>query len=1272
MTMPSAPTYPVPRSEDEFERLVLRLMRRHWQLPQLERLRESTRREGGIHLLEISGRPRLAAVRCELKPLETAVAFAAIREAAELAASTKLPIGRFVVATTAHRPAGFQRSLLELNRALQPDSLSSIEVLAWEDIQELLDEYPQLVAESASSAKRQALARADARVSLTPRCVTGAAEDEAADPVAREIGAAAAEIDAGRCQFARLRLLRIREQQWAELSAALKFRVLTNLAVAWLKEGERRRAAMLLIAAKSLEPDEEAACTNEALAHEILGEHERAHALAERLRMQFPSSSRALALWLNNAPPLLDIKTLEEAIAPELAADGEVALVTARCALARGAHECAERYARNVTATLPDHFSGWLALAQAILLGEISAHAAGAGDGDDSRAREAESCFTQAIALAQSEGSASAEVQGLIGRAQARIALRDTEGAGRDIEDAHGLEREDANGLCEYGIVLRSRGSLAEAIAVFRRAVAVGGRDDAEYHLAVSLRERDDPGDLQEAADLLGRAVSRPGAVPEGDFAFAVASAIDAFVTLERWQDAETALNSLPAGQIPAVTMYTMRANLMRAQGKFDQAWKLADEALAALLSDTSAENRRQLAALLHDLGRYGDALPLWQALAAGASAGADRRRLLDCASRLGRDSIVLELNRETRSDGTAADDGLSERLGALERNDPENALSLLNDYLAEHPGDAVFRLRRSLVARRLGRTDLVIADPNSMPPARELPPELARGAILVMREGGRAAEALAYAYELLRRRPADVNAHRAYLAAFGPIGPTPHVADFDAAGPGAAVYFTDQESNTDRWVVLEDGADPDESRDEFSPSAPIAKALKGRRAGDRFQLAEGRFSRKSAVVKQIVNKYAWRYQDCLQNWAARFPGVPEVETGEAHAESIDWSSVETFFDSVEIASNGKRDDAARAAEHAYAQKALPIHGVANRLGLNDLQTMFVLAQRPDAPIKCCAGTRDELDAALAAFGRSNSVVIDLTAIATLCLLGKLGLLASWPRQFIISHSTLAELRRLAFEDTLMRLPPGFSAAVNGNGADSKRTDVQLKGLGDALQSVCRIRDGAILAALDHDRRERMVRLFGRHGAESIAIASMPGHVLWTDDRVLAEFARAEFGVRRVWTESAFKARTQAGILDPAELATASTKLAGWGYAFTAPSVEMLLRAGAVAQWNPEQFPLRQALDQFSSETMDFGDAMRMAVELIVRIYNEPGARGARRTVTMRLLDRIAARAGGREAIEGLPRSLPVRFGMDLIRARELSDVVRGWTAQQSDLALSA
>ncbi len=221
-----------------------------------------------------------------------------------------------------------------------------------------------------------------------------------------------------------------------------------------------------------------------------------------------------------------------------------------------------------------------------------------------------------------------------------------------------------------------------------------------------------------------------------------------------------------------------------------------------------------------------------------------------------------------------------------------------------------------------------------------------------------------------------------------------------------------------------------------------------------------------------------------------------------------------------------------------------------------------------------------------------------------------------------------------------------------------------MKSLADELQSVCRVRDGSVLASIDHDRRKRLIAFFGRNGAESIAIASMPGHVLWTDDMILADLAKTEFGVRRVWTEAALQARAQAGNLDPSELATASTKLAGWGYSFTTPSIETLMRAGSVAVWNPDQFPLKQGLDQFAADSMNLSDAVRLGSEMIVKIYSDNHLRGQRRTVSSRLFDRIAMRPGGREAVEMLPRSLPIRFGLNIIHARELSDVVRGWTAQ--------
>jgi len=116
----------------------------------------------------------------------------------------------------------------------------------------------------------------------------------------------------------------------------------------------------------------------------------------------------------------------------------------------------------------------------------------------------------------------------------------------------------------------------------------------------------------------------------------------------------------------------------------------------------------------------------------------------------------------------------------------------------------------------------------------------------------------------------------------------------------------------------------------------------------------------------------------------------------------------------------------------------------------------------------------------------------------------------------------------------------------------------------------CAVRDGAVLASIDHERRERLISFFGPSRRREYRDRLDARHVLWTGRHDPRRSRQDEFGVRRVWTEAALQARAQAGNLDPAELATASTKLAGWGYSFTSPSIETLMRAGSVAVWNPD------------------------------------------------------------------------------------------------------
>src|SRR4029077_1847594 len=117
-------------------------------------------------------------------------------------------------------------------------------------------------------------------------------------------------------------------------------------------------------------------------------------------------------------------------------------------------------------------------------------------------------------------------------------------------------------------------------------------------------------------------------------------------------------------------------------------------------------------------------------------------------------------------------------------------------------------------------------------------------------------------------------------------------------------------------WAILEDAPDADESAKEYGPSTPLMKQLRGRRLGDKFQIPEGRVSRRSAVVKQLISKYAHRYQDCLYGWARRFPGLPEIEMIQGNAKA----SHEVPYDLDAIT---KEMSAAEVRENAYRIYAL-------------------------------------------------------------------------------------------------------------------------------------------------------------------------------------------------------------------------------------------------------------------------------------------------------------------------------------------------------------
>ena len=167
----------------------------------------------------------------------------------------------------------------------------------------------------------------------------------------------------------------------------------------------------------------------------------------------------------------------------------------------------------------------------------------------------------------------------------------------------------------------------------------------------------------------------------------------------------------------------------------------------------TRPEDVRLLGLLLSELGRHKDALPIWQRLASRNLLTTDTRRLIDCAARLGRDDVILEVCGDLRRAGVEDPELVSYEASILQPYDPEGAASVLQRYVAKHPEDRAARLHLSALGLQLHKEDLVAVAKEAIPTPSEVPSRNWPLVVRVMAEVSSPENILRYAYKLLREQ---------------------------------------------------------------------------------------------------------------------------------------------------------------------------------------------------------------------------------------------------------------------------------------------------------------------------------------------------------------------------------------------------------------------------------------------------------------------------------------------------------------------------------------
>ena len=939
-------------NSDDFERLCLRLLKAYWNCPTLELYGRRGEGQDGIDIIDMSGEEPLRAAQCKLYDEKKTLPPAEIEAEVEAARNFAFPLGIYAICTTARVSAEAQQAILSINKEHRKAGLFAVELFTWDRLDELLEEFPairdDIYLTISGEAVRQLqgdIAGMNVRMtSLATQVVSSG--PEVADALHAEIDEARDLVRSGEPQAARLLLQRLRTRKWDRMEPRHRYRVLANIGAAYLAERDFLQAAQFFLEAVSFQPEDAQAAENEALAYFISKPTDEAFTAITRVRDKFPHAPRVNAYWITTAPATETRTEIEQKLEAADLSTPEVITALASRALAECEFEVAEQLAARAVEQRPEwsfpQFLKWRAFILRIMGSSLSLS-------PSALLKELRSVIqplSEAIEAAIKEHDLTTQTLCLLERFQMHLALKEYSEAEADLISAKTVSPED-NSVKRASAELFLRKNDPDQSISELRSIDNLDRPDVALLLAEALRKRGTPADLAEAIEILKKlADSTRRTIPEGREL--VGSILLSLLSqAQRWQEYEQVCDTLLARGVSQALVSAFRAKAAFMQDLLDEANRFAGEAVTTLSEKAPPAEVQWVAATMSELGRFTEALPLWQRIASRSELTEYTKGFLDCAMRLGRHDLILETCSALRSNGVVDSNLILYEVQTLEQYDVDGAITALRDYLSKCPDDRIARLRLSFIGTNRKRANVVDANPAVMPNVTDVSVENGRAAIQVMKFGGFPNEALAYGYELLRLHFDDPDAHRGFTFNLLPFEPHADVPEFfPEVKIGCAVCYLEENEAHESWMIIEDSPNPEMSRQEYSPGHLLSQAMMGKKVGDRVVLTKGTVSERAATIKTIISKYVYRYQDSMKNLQIRFPdvkGLESVKVVRTNKDGKEEADLSPVIASVEqLAANMQR------LKEVYATQPIAIHMLADARGKSTIETIFYLAHQDD------------------------------------------------------------------------------------------------------------------------------------------------------------------------------------------------------------------------------------------------------------------------------------------------------------------------------------
>lgn len=1147
--------YPQPDNEDGFEQTCLRFYRQHLSRQGMQLYAKRGEKQDGIDILDPLCMQPVYAIQCKHHEEHKTLPPAEIRAEVVKAEKSVHEIDHYIIATSAKKSRHAQDCVAKLNG--RKVKKFTVEVHFWEDICQYLSELHLGQAEFIVYGQR--ILAGSAELSLTfVRQSLPIVEGLLSD---RKLEAAAHELEKLEAEHASSPLSSPDHYKLKRLRGKLE-----------LEHGDYESAGKHFLDAFSLHPDSDEAKQNRVYGTLLLGDWTAAFNLAQEYVSSGTVTPVMVSHLIHTAESVAALDAHWEAINLYVDSDENVNLALAHKYVMANRSVEAAPYAAKALAISPDsshalHANGMVAHERAI-------H--GAWKDRQANLTLAFKRYTAArdIAIAEKHGNLLPEIH--VHRGAICMLRGDLASASDDY-------------LAAAGCIVDSNAYAARAVSFFlhNRMYSEGWKlikkldrssREGEF-LAIASEYHNSEGKVKrECIDRMHELGSLDWIGSDECPFHCVQWAIDE-------KDLELAVRCVTAKfrNSHPLQSQTLLGWIAIERGDKAAAKAHTAAALEQSISGVHRQELRLLGSILLELADVQNAATVFEQVAIPGHFDDDMRKFIHCAQQLERHDWLLRICRELRETESQDDRVRKLELQLTSEYLPEAAFELASHFIEQADEAAYFIAFRNYLAVRLKRECEIAADPAILPKPSEIHPDESQLVTLPYVATGQFDLALEFLYTQLQQNFDDEHAHGRYIhyvLTYGPktrLGETPN-----EAGSGTAVCLQSSGGKI-RWVVIKDD-DPKSSRHEHSSSSEFGKLLIGLKLDDEIDIP-GLLNSEVATVAELQSQYLRAFQDSISSFRDRFPDSSFIQQFESYKDGK--LDIEPMLKSLE----GRRNHIDACIE-VYRDETLPLHFLSRRLGHNFLNTVQCLANHPSGIVKC-AETNPLVFAQESKDGMKASIlVVGLSALTTLSLADNLELGIGNAR-LVIAQSTSEEIDSWIAEaeesrtSTYANLSDAGGLVLTEISADDRLANIyQLRKIRRWIDTFCEVRSSGLAATLEPDRRELYLDAIGRHGLESICIASDLNAHLWSDDLVLSMIGKIDFGINFLWTQIVFKELVVDGLLPEGQFQLLTAKLVSWKYAQIVWDAETILAAAKHAEWDASRWPLRQSIELIGNRTV--------------------------------------------------------------------------------------